>query len=310
MLKIISWNCQGAFRNKFENILKLNPDIVVILECEPIEKLNFGKSMPLPNDFAWYSDNGKKGIGIFSYCDYRLDLLSIHNPEFRYIIPFRVYNEITSFYMLTVWAMDHKTSPLDRYIGQVWNAVNFYSSLLNDNCVVIGDFNSNKIWDGKERSGNHTSVVKFLEDRNIVSIYHHYFNEHQGEEITKTFYLHRNINKPYHIDYVFASKSLISDMTDIEVGVFEDWILFSDHVPIITQLAIPASHVNYTHSYLDFVKSDVETYALAFKEKFFDEIEELKQKAHKVDLLEFDKLELYQILRKFKKMESIYMDII
>lgn len=310
MLKIISWNCQGAFRNKFENVLKIKPDILVILECEPIEKLKFGYLLPRPNDYAWYSDDGKKGIGIFSFCDYKFDFLSIHNPEFRYIIPFRVYNDSSSFYLFSVWAMDHKTSPLDSYIGQVWNAVNFYSSLLRENCVLIGDFNSNKIWDGKERSGNHSAVVMFLEDRDITSLYHHFYEENQGEERCKTFYLHRNINKPYHIDYVFTSRSFLTIDAGIEIGKFEDWIPFSDHVPLILEISIPAKHVDYSHSFYDFVSKDLEGYSAVFREKFFHEIEGLKNKAYQTDLSIFDKSELYQLLGKLKKMESLYLDIL
>ena len=33
-MKIITWNCSGAFRKKFESLLGLNGDLLVIQECE------------------------------------------------------------------------------------------------------------------------------------------------------------------------------------------------------------------------------------------------------------------------------------
>lgn len=35
-------------------------------------------------------DNDNKGIGIFSYSDYKLEILDKFNPEFRYILPLRL----------------------------------------------------------------------------------------------------------------------------------------------------------------------------------------------------------------------------
>ncbi|NOX74430.1 MAG: endonuclease/exonuclease/phosphatase family protein, partial [Alphaproteobacteria bacterium] len=44
------------------------------------------------------------------------------------------------------------------------------------------------------------------------------------------FYLHRDLAKPYHLDYVFCG---IERAAKIEIGTPDDWISSSDHMPLI-----------------------------------------------------------------------------
>jgi exonuclease III len=94
-MKLITWNCQGAFRKKAETILIYNPDILVIQECESPEKLIFKKAIIDTNNFLWFGDNQNKGLGIFSFGDYKLELLEQHNPEFKIVVPIKVTNVYT-----------------------------------------------------------------------------------------------------------------------------------------------------------------------------------------------------------------------
>ena len=205
-MRIITWNCQGAFRKKADIILKQQPDILIVQECEHPEKLFFTETTAKPNQVYWHGDNKHKGIGIFSYSDYRFELLPEFNPLFRYILPFRVSGNNSSFILFAIWAMDNKENYDARYIGQIWVAINYYTSLLNSTSILLGDFNSNKIWDKTHRLGNHSNVVALLAEKNIVSVYHNHYGIEQGEEKHPSFYLQRNLLKPYHIDYCFASK--------------------------------------------------------------------------------------------------------
>lgn len=232
-MKLITWNCQGAFRKKASFILAHRPDILVVQECEHPDKLGFISTTPLPKDFYWYGDNVHKGIGIFSYSDYKFELLKIFNPQFRYILPFRITGCGQTFTLFAIWAMDNKENREARYIGQIWLAINHYINLLDDSTILIGDFNSNKIWDYKDRVGNHSSVVSLLADKNIHSVYHKYLNQEQGKENNPTFFMQRNNKKSYHIDYCFASADIYDKLQNVEIGAYENWITHSDHSPLI-----------------------------------------------------------------------------
>ena len=60
--------------------------------------------------------------------------------------------------------------------------------------------------------------------------------KNREKETQSTFYLQRKLEKPYHIDYVFASNKLLDSIKRIEVGKSSDWLGISDHMPIIVEL--------------------------------------------------------------------------
>lgn len=307
-MKIIEWNSQGAFRKKNEKILSLNPDILIISECENEEKLKFGKLTPEPNDFFWYGDNPNKGIGIFSYSDYKFELLKEFNPKFRYIIPIKVTGKNTSFVLFAIWAMDNKENREARYIGQIWLAINYYSDLLlNDNTILIGDFNSNKIWDYKDRIGNHTDVVNKLKEKRIISLYHEKMELEHGNEKHPTFYMYRKVEKPYHIDYCFASEEIINSGFDLSIGKVNDWIELSDHTPITVKIN-EIKQKEIINSLAKGLKSKFERMLPITKEKFgklIDEIINQAKLSDKNNSLQKDQIERIKIIEDAGKIMKI-----
>lgn len=234
-MKLITWNCQGAYRKKAKAILAHKPDILVVQECEHPDKLIFDSKIKKPNDVLWFGDNPHKGVGVFSYGKYTFETLEQYNPNIKFIAPIKVSGKNIEFTLFAIWA-NHKTDPDGQYVEQVWKAIHFYDLFLMENEVIlVGDFNSNTIWDRPRRIGNHSDVVQKLAEKNIHSIYHAKFKLEHGKEKHPTFYLYKNINKSYHLDYCFASKYLVERLKKIEVGTFEDWMTFSDHIPLIVK---------------------------------------------------------------------------
>jgi len=237
-MKIITWNCNMAFRKKSQFILAHNPDIVVIPECENPDKLKFPAGTKLPTDILWYGSNQNKGLGVFSYSDYRFKLFDCHNPIFKNVLPIAVTGGEIDFTLFAIWA----NNPEDKdgqYVTQVWKAINYYEEIIKeDKTILIGDFNSNTIWDKPRREGNHSTVVNKLQDKKIYSTYHSYFNQIQGKEQHPTLYMYRHENKPYHIDYCFASCDFLSMLESVEVGAYLDWKTHSDHKPLIIKFKL------------------------------------------------------------------------
>ena len=223
-----------AFRKKAAQILIHKPDILVIVECEHPAQFLFTTDFPKPSDILWFGKNEHKGLAIFSYSVYRFKVLENHNENFKMIIPIAVSGGHFDFNLFLIWAYN----PYDkdgRYITQVWKAISHYDELLtNKPTMFIGDFNSNTIWDYKKhRQGSHSAVVQQLENKGIYSTYHSHYKQAQGREAHPTFYMYRHKDKPYHIDYCFVSADMLKRLQSVNIGEYDLWAKYSDHVPLI-----------------------------------------------------------------------------
>jgi len=250
-MKIVSWNCNGAFRNKLKHVSALTADIILIQECENPNE--FGDEYKnWAGDYLWKGENKNKGIGVFAKNGYKIselnwngtfeikinDFKSISlkwlSSDLKLFLPFMVNDKFT---FLGVWTKG-KQSEVFGYIGQFWKYLRIHKNqLANDDTIILGDFNSNSIWDKTDRWWNHSDVIADLSAMNIESIYHNQFGEAQGNESNPTFYLHRNLEKPYHIDYAFVSKNLLTGST-ISIGEKNQWLATSDHLPLIVEISI------------------------------------------------------------------------
>lgn len=227
-----------AYRKKAEFIVAHKPDILIVPECEHPDKLKFKNDIPIPTDILWYGTNQNKGLGVFSYNNYKLDLLDIHNVDIKLILPIAVTGGAIDFTLFAIWAYN----PLDpnyKYIGQLWKAIDYYENILKrKNIILAGDFNSNVIWDKLKRKISHTTVVEKLASLNIFSTYHTYLSLAQGAEEHPTYFMYRHQNKPYHIDYCFASIDFMDKLENVEIGAHEEWSKYSDHNPLIVSFKI------------------------------------------------------------------------
>lgn len=221
-----------AFRKKVDLLLQYQPDLLVIPECEHSDKINFPQPL---TSAVWYGDNQHKGLGVFSFGCYKLELLDCHKPSFKTILPIAVTGDDIDFTLFAIWA-NHPTDKGYQYVGQIWKAIHHYEDLIKpERTILMGDFNSNSIWDKPRRIGNHTDLVQNLSLKQIKSVYHHHFDQAHGNELHPTFNLYKSIEKPYHLDYCFVSKDMMLKLTSMRIGKYNEWKKYSDHLPLIVE---------------------------------------------------------------------------
>jgi len=231
-MKIITWNCNMAFRKKAKYLVEQKADIVIVPECECPEKLIFPEDVPKPDQVLWYGQNLNKGLGIFGYGKIKFKELDCHNRKLKLVIPIEVTKGSMKFNLFAIWANNVKDRKY-QYVGQIWKALKCYDNLLTEGpSILAGDFNSNTIWDQPKRKGNHTHVVGKLREKGIYSCYHTYYNCEQGKEVHDTLFMYRHNDKGYHIDYCFASENFINNLITVDVGDHRHWCQLSDHVPL------------------------------------------------------------------------------
>ncbi|NMH73549.1 endonuclease/exonuclease/phosphatase family protein [Bacillus sp. RO2] len=233
-MKILTWNCTMCFRDKIDHVLPMKADILIIPECESREKWKEKDSEKGISQFMWFGDNPNKGLGVLSMSDsFQINLHPSYNHAFRYIVPLEVSGQ-ENFILLAVWAQLANTK-YESYIGQIFHAINYYEELLKKPCFIVGDWNSNKVFDHIKRVGNHTAVVDILQAADIESGYHYFFNEEHGMETKPTHYYWRKQERPFHLDFIFTSRNYLDRLKHFEVGSFEEWIKLSDHMPVLVE---------------------------------------------------------------------------
>lgn len=249
-MKIVTWNCNGALRKKIEELDALNADVYVVQECEdPSQSTAAFKDWA--GDYLWIGTSKYKGLGVFPKngntvraADWfgTFSQSGITNSsqgsrwttaELKLFLPFVLNDE---YLLLGVWTKADGAEVF-QYIGQLWKYLQIHKNQLQRNkTILLGDLNSNQIWDKPDRWWNHSDVVEELAAIGLQSVYHLQTKEPQGQETTPTFFLQRNLNKAYHIDYVFASGDLLQHCK-IEAGNSNEWLRVSDHVPVTLDIS-------------------------------------------------------------------------
>lgn len=223
-IKIVSWNCNGKFREKFREIIEEDADIYVICECENPAESNDEDYIEFAGDnYYWTGDLHYKGLGIFAGEDVKIEKLETEG-DFKHFIPVCVND---SFNLLGVWAMP-------KYVEMIHDFFDANEALFDENLVMCGDFNSSVVFNYHHpKAKNHTELNKKLESKGLISVYHDVAGDEQGFEKSMTFYQARHLNNPFHLDFVYAGENVVKEFDILD---HYKWITVSDHLPLVFRI--------------------------------------------------------------------------
>jgi hypothetical protein len=231
-MRIVTWNCHGAFRNKFRLLEQFDADIMIIQECE-----NPRNSLPEYREWAgehcWTGNLEFKGLGVFAKNGHILKKLDWPDAGASLFLPVSVDDDLQ---LVGVWTQTAKVAN-EKYAGQLARYLDQNRQNFNERTAMVGDFNSNTSLDKPRAKWTHAQCVIDLAKLGVVSLYHHTSGEDHGRETNPTFFLHRDRAKPFHIDFAFTHESLIPDGGPrFSIGGPEQWLAHSDHMPLVFEI--------------------------------------------------------------------------
>jgi hypothetical protein len=229
-MRLMTWNCRvGAFRRKAAQVALHRADVLVVPECEDIRQELLLDGATQPTTRIWCSSPvTTRGVGLFSYTGASIRLAPVLGEPIDFFIPFVATVGDRELQVVAVWTAEtdeRKTSyrqaheGLDRY--REWIA--------SKETVLLGDFNNSA---GLGYGTLWTDLRERFEQLGLVSAYHAFFREAFGAETRATHFFKGKEANRFHLDYIFLPSSWISRVRAVEVGTFEAWSQFSDHVPV------------------------------------------------------------------------------
>jgi exonuclease III len=225
-MRLVTWNAgRGQFAKKAPWIEHLQADVAVIQEIARPRTESAG--------VCWVGLNPNQGVAVLARRPYSVTPLPEDPDAPKYFVPFRIKGP-TEFTLFAVWTLGDQDL---RYVRAATAAVDIYDQVFRSGPVVVmGDFNSNTIWDREHPDHlNHTALVAKLAERGVESAFHTQRRVPHGEEREHTFFLHRNAAKGYHIDYCFMPTAWLQRVKHVDVGSHAAWYKASDHTPLLVE---------------------------------------------------------------------------
>lgn len=167
-LRIATWNCNGALRKKWGRLAKIKADVYVVQECEDPGQVKDAAYNAWCANHLWTGTNKNKGIGIFAASERTLQAVPLDLAPMELFLPCIVNGE---WPLLATWTKKANSQNFG-YIGQLWKFLQAHRAFLaNPRAMLVGDLNSNVIWDEWDRWWNHSDVVRELSELGLESCY-------------------------------------------------------------------------------------------------------------------------------------------
>jgi hypothetical protein len=165
----MTWNCRvGAFRRKAAQVAALRADVLIVPECEDVQRELLLDGVTQPTTRLWSGRPGTtRGVGVFSYTGATITPAPLLGDPIDFFVHFVVKVGEREFQVVAVWTAE--TSSSKTSYRQAHDGLDRYAEwIAAQDTVLMGDFNSNasygngKLW---------ADLMTRLEPLGLVSAY-------------------------------------------------------------------------------------------------------------------------------------------
>jgi endonuclease/exonuclease/phosphatase family metal-dependent hydrolase len=203
-MRLVTWNCQAGLDKKIEVIRRLNPDILVLQECNESNALSIQPGVS--NIWRTPGRPGQKGFGIYGFNGFTVTPI---DPaiDYPWVIPCEVVTPTGDTWarLLGIWTNVQKNIDRPTYAGQFASTLHAWSQEISTfPTIIAGDLNASMQGPSKLPHAQNIESAKAL---GLQSAYHLFNNVEHGEEpdMTLKWIGPGKIPYFYHCDFVFVS---------------------------------------------------------------------------------------------------------
>ncbi len=238
-MRIVVWNVAKSAQKDLPLLRELRPDVAVVPECSKHVELEDDETM------AWCGRYAYSGLAAIGFGDYSVKRHGRQEIVDEWVMPVTVSGP-TSLNLLAVWADTNQGRMREREgtkdpSGPLRTGLRTNKRFLaKGQAIVAGDFNNHPRWDKPLQSWNHSYGIADLASFGLRSAYHSHHGCDAGNEEHPTFYLTKDEEKPYHLDWCFVSEGWA--VKSVEVGAYDTYCRKggpSDHAPLIVDVEHP-----------------------------------------------------------------------
>ena len=217
-MKIVTYNINLSSQEKIDNVLGYEADVFVLPEVACKAQVN----LPDGYQMEWMGDFPHKGLGVIWKSGIKAEVPEWFNPKHQYFLPLLIDGKL----IMAAWPTTTEQNKPMKYPQIAMVALQEYAPYIKEYPTVItGDMNCYKGQSGETKQYSIQTILSFLGEIGLVSVYHDITGEALGGETKATYYHHFKENLPFFLDYTFSN-------IPIKSYKFGEWDrLLSDHVP-------------------------------------------------------------------------------